>query len=102
MSIHNFAGRVALVTGAGREHIDLSQFDPRLVTPVAPYLAHEECRVTGEVLSAGAGRWARIFTGKTVGHAVVSDDIDDVFALLQDVMDERDYAILTSTQAQYD
>lgn len=85
-----------------RKHIDLGDFDTRRVTPVALYLAHEDCKLSGEVLSAGAGKWARIFTGKTTGPAAVSEDIDDVFGSLGSIMDEHDFTVLTSAQDQYD
>jgi NAD(P)-dependent dehydrogenase (short-subunit alcohol dehydrogenase family) len=86
----------------GRAHLDLADFDTRRVTPVALYLAHEDCRLSGEVLSAGAGQWARIFTGKTAGPATISEEIDDVFSSLDAIVDPRGYTILKSTQDQYD
>jgi len=36
---------------------------PALVSPVVAWLAHEDCTVTGEVLSCGGGRVARVFVG---------------------------------------
>jgi NAD(P)-dependent dehydrogenase (short-subunit alcohol dehydrogenase family) len=41
--------------------------DPSLVSPVVAFLAHEECVATGEVLSCGGGRVARVFVGVTPG-----------------------------------
>ena len=43
------------------------RLDPALVSPVVAFLAHEECTVTGEVLSCGGGRVARVFVGLTPG-----------------------------------
>jgi NAD(P)-dependent dehydrogenase (short-subunit alcohol dehydrogenase family) len=43
------------------------RLDPALVSPVVAFLAHEECTVTGEVLSCGGGRVARVFVGVTPG-----------------------------------
>jgi NAD(P)-dependent dehydrogenase (short-subunit alcohol dehydrogenase family) len=43
------------------------KLDPALVTPVAAWLAHEDCDVSGEIYSCGGGRVARIFIGVTEG-----------------------------------
>src|SRR4051794_41147085 len=39
--------------------------DPKFVTPVVAWLAHEDVPVTGEVFSCAGGHVARIFTGVT-------------------------------------
>ena len=41
--------------------------DPALVSPMVAYLASEQCAVTHEVFSAGAGRYARVFIGLAPG-----------------------------------
>ncbi len=46
---------------------DPALMDPALVAPLAAYLAHEECPVTGEIYTAGAGRFARLFLASTPG-----------------------------------
>lgn len=72
---------------------DLTQrVGPAGVSPVVAYLAHEECAVTGEVLSVAGGRVARIFVAETPG--VVLDDItpEAVRANL-DAIEERDGAV---------
>lgn len=43
------------------------KLDPSLVAPVAAWLLHESCTVTGEVYSAVGGRVARFFVGVTPG-----------------------------------
>lgn len=43
------------------------RLDPALVSPVVAFLAHEECTVTGEVVSCGGGRVARVYVGVTPG-----------------------------------
>lgn len=60
---------------------------PSLVSPVAAYLAHESCRLNGEVLSAAGGRFARVMLDITGGWgdpdldiAGVSDHLDDALA----------------------
>lgn len=85
-----------------RPHLDLADFDPRRVSPVALYLAHEQCALTGAVLSAGAGQWARIFTAKTAGPERVSEELDDVFSQIDAIVDEAGYRTLGSAQEQYD
>ncbi len=43
------------------------QLDPKLVTPVVIYLAHESCDTSGNVYSAAGGTIARFFIGLTQG-----------------------------------
>jgi hypothetical protein len=40
---------------------------PELISPVVAYLAHEECRVSGNIYSVGGGRVSRVFLGMTTG-----------------------------------
>jgi NAD(P)-dependent dehydrogenase (short-subunit alcohol dehydrogenase family) len=46
----------------------VEHLDPGLIAPVAAWLAHEDCPVTGEVYTAAAGRVARFFVGMTRGY----------------------------------
>jgi len=41
---------------------------PELVAPMAAFLAHERCPVSGEMFTAGFGRFARLFIASTVGY----------------------------------
>jgi NAD(P)-dependent dehydrogenase (short-subunit alcohol dehydrogenase family) len=41
---------------------------PDLVAPMAGYLAHEDCPVTGEIYAAGFGRFARVFVAQAEGY----------------------------------
>lgn len=41
---------------------------PELVAPMAAFLAHEDCPVTGEIYTAGAGRFARLVLTSTPGY----------------------------------
>ena len=43
------------------------QLDPKLVTPVVIYLAHNDCEESGNVYSAAGGTIARFFIGLTQG-----------------------------------
>ena len=45
----------------------LQKLDPALVAPVAAFLTHRECPVSGEIYTVGAGHVARFFIGRTQG-----------------------------------
>lgn len=52
------------------EGLDTSQYPPmgpELVAPLVAWLAHENCSVSGEIMSAMAGRLARIYLAETPG-----------------------------------
>jgi NAD(P)-dependent dehydrogenase (short-subunit alcohol dehydrogenase family) len=52
------------------EGLDISQYppmEPEMVAPVAGYLAHADCAVTGELYVSVAGRIARAFVAETPG-----------------------------------
>jgi NAD(P)-dependent dehydrogenase (short-subunit alcohol dehydrogenase family) len=61
---------------------------PRLVAPVAAYLAHESCSITGEVLNAAGGGVNRLVVGNTTGIVdpeltpeTVADRLDEILAI---------------------
>jgi NAD(P)-dependent dehydrogenase (short-subunit alcohol dehydrogenase family) len=61
---------------------------PELVAPVAAYLAHESCLITGEVLNAAGGSVNRLVVGNTAGIAdpnltpeAVADRLDEILAI---------------------
>lgn len=62
------------------------QLDPRLVTPVVIYLAHESCDTTGNVYSAAGGTIARYFIGLTQGSArgqnITAESVRDDWELI--------------------
>jgi NAD(P)-dependent dehydrogenase (short-subunit alcohol dehydrogenase family) len=80
---------------AGPEPEGDTGMDPDLVAPMAAFLAHEDCPVTGEVYAAGAGRFARVFIASTPGHLHAGDPptIDDVAANWDAVNDEDGYTV---------
>jgi NAD(P)-dependent dehydrogenase (short-subunit alcohol dehydrogenase family) len=43
------------------------KLEPRLVSPLVAFLAHEDCPVSGQAFSVGGGRAAQIFIGVTPG-----------------------------------
>jgi NAD(P)-dependent dehydrogenase (short-subunit alcohol dehydrogenase family) len=73
--------------------------DPRMasdmVAPMAAYLAHESCPVTGEIYTAGFGRFARLFIASTEGyvHPGTEPTIEDVAAHWGTINDEAGYFV---------
>ena len=51
-------GAFTRMAGRGEETPEMS---PDLVAPMVAFLAHEDCPVSGEIYSAGFGRFARLF-----------------------------------------
>jgi len=71
----------------------VDRLDPALVSPVVAFLAHEQCPVTGEIYTAGAGQVARFFTGRTAGYHHPALSIEDVRDHLAEIRDEAGYTI---------
>jgi NAD(P)-dependent dehydrogenase (short-subunit alcohol dehydrogenase family) len=69
---------------------------PELVAPMAAFLAHESCPVTGEIYAAGAGRFARIFIASTPGYVEAEATLEDIAANWSAINDESGYAIPAS------
>ena len=74
-----------------------AQMAPELVAPMAAFLAHESCPVSGEIYAAGAGRFARIFIASTLGyvHSAAQPTIEDVAAHWAQINDETGYYVPT-------
>lgn len=68
---------------------------PELAAPMAAFLAHEDCPVTGEMYAAGAGRFARIFIATTPGyvHPSAGVTIEDVAEHWTAINDEHGYTV---------
>jgi NAD(P)-dependent dehydrogenase (short-subunit alcohol dehydrogenase family) len=69
------------------------RFRPELVAPVACFLVHADCPVSGEIYSAAGGRVARFFIGMTDGYYkpdLTPEDVRDHFA---EVRDETGYTV---------
>jgi NAD(P)-dependent dehydrogenase (short-subunit alcohol dehydrogenase family) len=68
---------------------------PDLVAPMVALLAHESCPVNGEILVAGAGRFARLFIAATPGWVATgaAPSIEDVAAHWDRVVDEAGYSV---------
>ena len=69
---------------------------PDLVAPMAAFLAHEDCPVSGEIYAAGAGRFARIFIASTEGYVQRDAGADDRRRRRQLANDQRRDRLRTS------
>jgi NAD(P)-dependent dehydrogenase (short-subunit alcohol dehydrogenase family) len=85
-----------------RPHVDKDVVHPKWVVPAALYLVGAGCELSGEIISAGIGVWARVFTGKTSGVEPTGLTGTDFADALKGVLDVTDFRILKSAQAQYD
>jgi len=91
--------RVNLIAPAAMTRLagggDSPAMAPELVAPMAAYLAHEACPVSGEMYAAGAGRFARIFIASTPGyvHPGPGATIEDVAAHWAGINDEAGYTV---------
>jgi NAD(P)-dependent dehydrogenase (short-subunit alcohol dehydrogenase family) len=71
----------------------LQKLDPALVAPVVAFLAHQDCPVSGEIYTVGAGHVARFFIGRTKGFyspALSMEAVRDHFAQIRD---DADYTV---------
>lgn len=72
------------------EGIDTSAYPPmgpELVAPVVGWLAHESCSVTGEILTAIAGRVARVAVVESAGVYQPAWTVDDVGDRIDEIRD---------------
>ncbi len=69
------------------------RLDPALVAPVAAWLVHEDCPVTGEIYSAAGGRIARFFIGLTEGYYDPKLTLEDVRDHFDQIRDEKGYIV---------
>ncbi|HEY2429107.1 MAG TPA: SDR family NAD(P)-dependent oxidoreductase [Acidimicrobiales bacterium] len=71
------------------------EMPPAAVAPMAAFLAHEDCPVNGEIYTAGAGRFARIFIGSTNGYVHPTPDptVEVVAENWERINDESGYFV---------
>jgi NAD(P)-dependent dehydrogenase (short-subunit alcohol dehydrogenase family) len=69
------------------------------VVPMALVLAHESCPVSGEVMWAGLGRFARIFIGETQGVVDPQLTPEGILERWSEIVDETGYAVHPTTAA---
>src|SRR6266508_3499399 len=70
-----------------------AKLDPRLVAPVAAFLVHEDCPVSGEIYSTGGGRVARFFVGLTPGYFNPDLSAEDVRDHFEEIRSEAGYTV---------
>ena len=63
---------------------------PELVSPLVAYLCHPTLEATGQVISAGGGRFARVSTGVGRGVLTAEPDIDFVAERFADILEEEE------------
>jgi NAD(P)-dependent dehydrogenase (short-subunit alcohol dehydrogenase family) len=71
----------------------LQKLDPGLVAPVAAFLTHRDCPVSGEIYTVGAGHVSRFFIGRTKGFYSPELSIEQVRDHLEEIRDEAGYAV---------
>jgi NAD(P)-dependent dehydrogenase (short-subunit alcohol dehydrogenase family) len=78
-----------------------AMMSPDLVAPMAAFLAHEDCPVTGEIYAAGAGRFARVFIASTPGYVSATHEttIEDVAGHWDTINDDTGYDVPTDLNA---
>lgn len=75
------------------EGLDTSKYpplEPELVAPAVAWMAHEKCSISGEMITAGGGRIARVFVAETKGVYRPSWTIDEVEAAMGAVHDKSE------------
>ena len=71
----------------------LQKLDPALVAPVAAFLTHRDCPVSGEIYTVGAGHVSRFFIGRTKGFYSPGLSVEDVRDHLDEIRDEAGYTV---------
>jgi NAD(P)-dependent dehydrogenase (short-subunit alcohol dehydrogenase family) len=74
----------------------VARFAPEFVSRVAAWLVHDECPVSGELYSVGAGHVARIFLGETRGWTEIDESKFTVEAVrdhFEQIRAEDGYAV---------
>jgi NAD(P)-dependent dehydrogenase (short-subunit alcohol dehydrogenase family) len=91
----NVIAPAAVTRMAGGSADTAPDMPPELVAPMAAFLAHEACPVSGEIYAAGAGRFARLFIASTEGYVSSSQEptIEDVAEHWATINDETGYSV---------
>jgi NAD(P)-dependent dehydrogenase (short-subunit alcohol dehydrogenase family) len=71
---------------------------PGRVSPMVLLLAHESCPVSGEIMWAGLGRFARVFMGETRGIVDPELGPEGILERWDEIVDETDYAVHLTTE----
>jgi NAD(P)-dependent dehydrogenase (short-subunit alcohol dehydrogenase family) len=94
-AITRMAGRSADETEALGGDPGSGPMRPEQVAPLAAFLAHEDCPVSGEIYAAGGGRFARIFVAQAQGYVDTSPvpTMEDVARHWATINDETGYYV---------
>lgn len=90
----NLIAPAAMTRMAGQGSVG-PEMSPALVAPMAAFLAHESCPVSGEIYAAGFGRFARIFIASTPGyvHSGPKPTMEDIAQNWARINDETGYYV---------
>lgn len=69
------------------------KLDPRLVSPLVTYLAHEDCPASGQVFSVGGGRVAQVFIAETKGFHSPTLTPEDVHTNWSTITDRTGFSV---------
>lgn len=69
------------------------RMSPDRVAPMVAYLCHESCTLTGEILFAAAGRYARNLVIETAGYENGEATVEDIAAHLPDILDTTSWSV---------
>ncbi|OBF09391.1 short-chain dehydrogenase [Mycobacterium sp. ACS4054] len=99
MLTHSLGGAGEPDDAAARALLDdlvgqyLRRLDPARVAPVAAFLTHRDCPVSGEIYTVGAGHVARFFIGRTRGFFDPELSVEGVRDHFEAIRDESGYTI---------
>jgi NAD(P)-dependent dehydrogenase (short-subunit alcohol dehydrogenase family) len=71
----------------------LQKLHPALVAPVAAFLTHRDCPVSGEIYTVGAGHVARFFIGRTKGFYSPALSVEAVRDHFDEIRADTDYTV---------
>jgi hypothetical protein len=79
-AITRMAGRSPAEGDESGPDADQGPMSPDQVAPMVAFLAHEACPVSGEIYTAGGGRFARLFIASTEGYVdeTAAPTIEDI------------------------
>jgi NAD(P)-dependent dehydrogenase (short-subunit alcohol dehydrogenase family) len=92
-SVAELADAEALASAQELMQPFFDKVDPALVAPVVAFLAHDDCSVTGEFYTVGAGQVSRFFIGRTRGYHNPALSLENVAANLDAIRDETGYTV---------
>jgi NAD(P)-dependent dehydrogenase (short-subunit alcohol dehydrogenase family) len=91
-------GATRMLGESGLSDAQLDALSPTRVAPLAAYLTHESCPVSGQIFYSGAGRVARVFLGETQGYKNPGMTLEDLAQNWDKVTDLTGYFIPSSTE----